>query len=266
MRKIFCSNSQTAYMALLKVAGVKDISIPANAPSWFATVPEFLGIRIKLEDVKIDFSSKSDIQNLFFESFIPNDALFVFQNRGAIIGEAKAHIVDFGDFAAIFTRDETLAKELEIFVKGGIEKGRLWNFDIKKAGIDIEAENVDIPDIEEKLEKQKEVLERFEKEFAKTPYFDILHIGNRTLKEFYPIFLKPSLYCPKEDIVRKLVEKGFEATVHYKPLYKLTLFNSKPLPVSEELYKSELSIPLCEEVIESLFETVEEYSYRSCSF
>ncbi|WP_187647442.1 hypothetical protein [Nitrosophilus labii] len=262
---VFILNSQLAFLALLRVMDIKKISIPANAPFWFATIPKFLGIDIELKDINLDFSSKSDIQNLFFESFEPKQGIIGYQNFGEVLGEFKVSLLEAENFCAVASKDEVLIKELKKFIDSGVKKGKLWNFDIETLGIDIKAKNLVMPDIK-KIEEQKEIVDFFEKAFNKSRYLDILKISSKTIKTHYPVLLKPELYCPKEDIISALIKSGFDLRVHFKPIYRLSLVGGDFLPISEEVYKAQISLPYTKEVLEPFLEILEKYSYRGCSF
>ncbi len=263
MKKIYAKSSSIAYMALLHAFGFQKVTIPAVAPTFFATVAKMMGVEVEFKDVNLDFSSDAAIVQNFFETFKPN-AKIVFQNGGEPVGEAEVCVMKEGSCIQLLIEDEDLAKRVELFLSGGVEYGRLWNYDVVDIGIKNIAKPCDFD--EEALKKSNEIVAALNEKCKNNPYFDILPIGDKTIKHEYPILLKPSLYCPKEDIYKKLQEMGIDVKVRFKPLYRMTLFKGDFLPQSEELYKAVLVLPLSIQIAEPLFEVLDEFRYRGCSF
>lgn len=263
MKKIYAKSSSVAYMALLHAFGFRKVSLPAVAPTFFATIAKIMGIEVEFKDVNLDYSSDAAVVQNFFESFTPR-AKIVFQDGGAPVGEAEVFVLKDGGCIQLLIEDEDLAKRVELFLNGGVKPGYLWNYDV----VDIGIKNIAKPCYfeEEAVQRSNEIVAFLHEKFKNNPYFDIVHIGYKTIKSEYPILLKPSLYCPKEDIYKKLLERGIDVKVRFKPLYRMSLFKADFLPQSEELYKASLILPLAKEIVEPLFEVLEEFRYRGCSF
>ena len=261
--RLFASNSHILYMALLKAFGYKKIYLNPISPTFFANVAKLLGIEIAFVDTKLDFSAEATIVHNFFESFSPK-ADIVFQNWGQSVGEAKVFVKKSEGCLVAEFKDEEIYAKTKLFLEGGIKRGRLWNYDVVALGIKDRARPCSID--ENKIAKSNEVVAFFDESFKSNSYFDTLSVGTKTLKTHYPILLKPSLYCPKEDIYQELQKRGVDVQVRFKPLYRLSLFKSEFLPVSEELYKAILLLPLDKGVVEPLFEVLQKYRYRGCSF
>ncbi|BCD60951.1 MULTISPECIES: DegT/DnrJ/EryC1/StrS family aminotransferase [unclassified Nitratiruptor] len=264
MHVLYAKNSSIIYCALLHAYGFDRLKIPAIAPTFFANIAKMMGIEISFRDVKLDFSSDADVVHNFFESFTPK-AKIVFQNWGECVGDAEVFVMKRADCVKLVIKNEKIAKKVELFLDGGVQRGRLWNYDVVDVGI----KNLRRPceeDGQQAIEESNEVVEFFEEKFRGSPYFDILKIGQKTLKTQYPILLKPSLYCPKEDIFAELREKGVHVEVRFKPLYRMSFFQGDFLPGAEELYKALLLLPMKKDVVKPLFEVLDKYRYRGCSF
>ncbi len=261
--QLYASNSQLLYMALLKAFGYETIKLSPISPTFFANVAKLLGIDIEFVDTKLDFSASATVVHNFFETFVPKSDI-VFQNWGESVGEAKVFVKKSKGCLVAEFEDEEIYEKTKLFLAGGIKRGRLWNYDVVSLGIKDRAKPCSVD--EDKIAKTNEVVAYFDEAFGGNIYFDTLKIGTKTLKTHYPILLKPSLYCPKEDIYQELQAKGVDVQVRFKPLYRMSLFQSQFLPVSEELYKAILLLPLEKNIIDPLFEVLQKYRHRGCSF
>ena len=261
--QLFASNSQLLYVALLNAFGYKKLRLSPISPTFFANVAKLLGIEIEFVDIKLDFSADANVVHNFFETFTP-EADIVFQNWGKSVGRAKVFVKKSEECLVAEFEDEEIYEKTALFLNGGIKKGRLWNYDVICVGIRDRARPCSVD--ESTIVKSNKVVAYFDEVFKGNIYFDTLSVGTKTLKTHYPILLKPSLYCPKEDIYQELQKRGVDMQVRFKPLYRLTLFQSEFLPVSEELYKAILLLPLDKSVVEPLFEVLQKYRHRGCSF
>ncbi len=260
--RLFATNSHVVYLAVLHALGLKKVRIAAFAPSFFATGAKLLGCEVELVESKIDMSCEADVVQNFYETHTPK-ARVVFQGLGESVGEAEVFVKKFGECLMIECEEE-LCEKIALFLDGGVKRGRLWNYDLVDVGIKDRGKPCKMD--EALLERQNEVVAYFEEVFAKNLYFDTLHVGRKTLKSGYPILLKPSLYCPKEDIYQELLKRGVDVQVRFKPLYKTMLLRGDSLPTTEELYKAILILPLQKEIVEPLFEVLEKYRHRGCMF
>ena len=262
---LYSKNIQILYMALLYAFGYKKIKLNPISPTFFANVARILNINIEYNDSNIDFSSSANIAHNFFETYIPK-ADIVFQNFGENVGEAKVFVKKYKNCIKAEFFDKDIFEKTELFLNGGIKRGRLWNFDVVFVGIKDISKPCEIENLDEKIEKSNKIVKYFNEKFQGNPYFDILNIGDKTYKDSYPILLKPSLYCPKEDIFQELLEKNIDVKVRFKPLYKMSIFKSKPLPTCEELYKAVLILPLKEDIADDVLKIFDKYRYRGCAF
>ena len=260
--RLFATNSQVVYLAVLQALDLKKVRIPAFVPTFFASCAKLLGCEVELVESKLDMSAEADVVHNFFETHTPK-ARVVFQGLGESVGEAEVFVKKFGECLMIEC-DDAIGQKIELFLHGGVKRGRLWNYDLVSVGIKDRGKLCEMD--AELLAHQNEVVDHFEASFAKNLYFDTLAVGRKTLKSGYPILLKPSLYCPKEDIYQELRERGVDVQVRFKPLYKTTLCMGNSLPVTEELYKAIMILPLQKEIVEPLFAVLEKYRHRGCMF
>ncbi len=263
--KLYIHNTQLLYLALLATKKPKKIRLAAHSPTFFAGVAKLLGIDIEIVETRLDFASEADVVHNFFETYKPK-AQIVFQNAGESVGEASVFVKKSERCVVAEFGDEEWFEKCRLFFAGGIKKGKLWNYDLAMFGLKSKEEPCEVEKLQEKIAASNEVVAYFEEKFANNPYFDTLSIGNKTYKTHYPILLKPSLYCPKEDIYAELKDRGIDVQVRFKPLYKLTPLQGASLPTSEELYKAIMLLPLQKDIVEPLFGVLEKYRYRGCSF
>jgi len=261
--RLYALNEAVAYLAVLRALGLSGVRILAMSPPFFGAVAKLLGISVELGDCGLDMGGEADVAHNFYETHRPK-ARVVFQGAGESVGEAEVFVKVASGCVAIETEEEELGERIALFLDGGVRRGRLWNFDLVEPGLlgRGEPRSLDL----ELLERQNETVRRFESAFGGNPYFDLPSVGSKTLKKGYPILLKPSLYCPKEEIFAALRERGVEVEVPLKPLYRTTLLAGESLPGSEELYKALLVLPLREEIIEPVLEVFERYRHRGCRF
>jgi hypothetical protein len=266
LKEIFAKDTQIAYMAILNAFGFKRLKIPAVAPTFFANIAKMLGIDVEFVDINLDMSSKeADVVSNFYETFTPKNKI-VFQSFGKVVGDGEVWVMKYKDLVKIVVKDEKIAQEIEIFLDGGVKRGRLWNYDVVSFGIKNRILKPKDLDLEEMIIQSNKVAKIFKSHFKDSIYGDFLPMGDKTLKDGAVLLLKPSLYCPKEDIYAKLKERGVDVKVRFKPLYKTTLFNSNFLPVCEEFYKAVLILPLKEQILPVVDEVLKEYKYRGCRF
>ena len=183
----------------------------------------------------------------------------------------------------VVTHDDTLAKELHTLRQQQRTKKQFWNYDIETIGFDVAMDSAtashalhSLQNLEQIQTQKDKMWSIYDEAFAKEKLFltQPLETHLQSTKEFYPIILNPELHCPKEDIFAQLQQKGINISVHYKPLYQLTLYEkytTTALPVVSDFYKSELSLPIdlgqdTKKIAQTFLEVVHRYSYRGCSF
>lgn len=176
-----------------------------------------------------------------------------------------------GEGGAIATNDEALYERAKLWRSHGIVKKRLWNSDASSFGFNFRLSDFaaalgesQLKKLDEFIAKRERIAHFYDEALRDSPYFSTLKRGegNKSTHHLYPIFLHRSLWCPKEEIFSALLERGFGVQVHYKPIHTFSLYRelypSLSLPVSEEFYLSEISIPCHQEMdLEQAREVVE---------
>ncbi len=192
-----------------------------------------------------------------------------------------------GEGGAVVTDNDVYAERLRLIRSHGIVKKKFWNSDMTTLGYNFRMSDIaaalgrsQLKKIDSFLARRNAVAAYYDARFAgetlfSTPQIPIECLSSRHL---YPLMLIPQLHCPKEDIFEALQARGIGVQVHYKPIYKNSYyeqrFGRQSLPVAEDFYRSELSIP-CHQgmtdadahyVADTVLEVVEQYRYRGCSF
>ena len=184
---------------------------------------------------------------------------------------------------AIVTNNTEFYEKAKLLRSHGIVKKELWNSDMLMLGENYRLSDVacalglsQLSRLEQFIEKRNAIAHYYDERFKNNPFFTTITIASnkRSSYHLYPILLDRSLWCSKEDIYKALHTKGLGVQVHYKPVYQYTyyktLFGEQNLPVAEEFYKAELSIP-CHQgmsmddalfVADTLFEVLE--SIKGC--
>lgn len=183
----------------------------------------------------------------------------------------------------VLTNDEQAATRLKHFREQGRKNGTLWNYDLVLRGADTKlgllAAAVALEQMEtiaSACDRRRANAERLDELFQGSTLFDRMKRPQASVPDRYSLLLTPPLYCPKEDIYNAVVEKGVEAAVCCKPLYRTTAYRDDTvrLPVTEDFYKALLQLPChhrlstaeVETVARALLESVETYGYRGCRF
>ncbi len=192
-----------------------------------------------------------------------------------------------GEGGAVLTNDEAYAEKLRRFRSHGIVKKKFWNMDMIEMGYNYRLTDIaaalglsQIKKLDIFIKKRDEIAAYYDERFKGHKLFQIIKIpeNERSARHLYPISLIPSLQCPKEDIYTVLHEKGIGVQVHYKPIHQnsfyIQLYGKQSLPVAEDFYRSELSLPCHQKmsledakfVADTFLDVLEEYSIRGCSF
>jgi UDP-4-amino-4,6-dideoxy-L-N-acetyl-beta-L-altrosamine transaminase len=192
-----------------------------------------------------------------------------------------------GEGGAVVTDNDTFAEHIRLFRSHGITKKALWNSDMSTMGYnfrmtDIAAAlgNSQLKRLDAFIERRNEIAAFYDEQFSGHRLFMPVTLpeGVRSSRHLYPVILAPELHCPKEDIFTALHQAGIGVQVHYKPIYKNSFYQKRygeqRLSVTEDFYRSELSLP-CHQgmnndetnyVAKKFLEVVESYSHRGCSF
>lgn len=174
-----------------------------------------------------------------------------------------------GDGGMLTTNDEEIYKRARAISWCGIDKSTFerngnkynWDYEVTEQGL-----KAHMNDITAVIALSK--LENLEKD----------NNYRKQLAEWYDQYLPENIKRPfrsetwhlytiqaedRDGLYDFLAEKGIGCGVHYKPLYKYSLFNAKELPVTESVFKRIISLPMQLEVKESdvkkICKLIEEY-------
>ncbi|MBU0720401.1 UDP-4-amino-4,6-dideoxy-N-acetyl-beta-L-altrosamine transaminase [bacterium] len=188
---------------------------------------------------------------------------------------------------AVLTDNEEYAKELRLIRSHGMIKKELWNSDMVRMGYNFRMTEVagslgvtQIKKLDTFIKKRNEISAYYDERFKNEKLFLTQKIssGQISSRHLYPVILAPQLHCSKEDIFKELQELGLGVQVHYKPIYQNSFYKEKfgeiSLPVANDFYRSEISIPChqqmsledAEFVADIFLKVINKYSFRGCSF
>ncbi len=198
-----------------------------------------------------------------------------------------------GEGGCVVTDNAEFAKRLRLFRSHGMVKKQLWNSDMVMLGHNFRLTEFaaalgrsQLGRLDKFLHVRDEITRYYDERFQGNKLFSTVKLEANTTssRHLYPIILSPALQCPKEDIFTELQERGLGVQVHYKPIYQNSYYIEKfgetrlypkgTTHVSDDFYRSELSIPCHQEmsmedakfVADTFLEVIEKYSYRGCSF
>jgi len=188
---------------------------------------------------------------------------------------------------AVLTDNAEFAKALRLFRSHGIEKKAFWNSDMVSMGYNLRMTEVaaalgisQLKRLDSFIDTRTKIAEYFDDRFQNSKLFLTQHIekNSRSSRHLYPILLNPELHCQKEEIFSQMQNKGLGVQVHYKPIYQNSYYKERfgeiSLPVANDFYRSEISIP-CNQtmsmedakyVADTILDIVAQYAYRGCSF
>jgi UDP-4-amino-4,6-dideoxy-L-N-acetyl-beta-L-altrosamine transaminase len=188
---------------------------------------------------------------------------------------------------AVLTDNEEWANKLRLIRSHGMIKKKFWNSDMISMGYNFRMTEVagslgitQIKKLDNFIDKRNQIASYYDERFQNEKLFITTKIEENTIssRHLYPIILNPELQCPKEDIFKELQEKGLGVQVHYKPIYQNSFYKEKfgnvSLPVANDFYLSEISIPCHQKmtledakyVADTLLEILKKYKHRGCSF
>lgn len=183
----------------------------------------------------------------------------------------------------VLTDDAEAARQLKLFRQQGYKRGVLWNYDLVQQGADCALSDLaasvalkQTQKLNEACSLRREFAQKLDASLKTNNLFDVIKRAADDILNSYPVLLTPPLYCPKEDIFGSILQKGVEAAVCYKPVYKTTAYknDSVRLEVTESFYKALLQLPChhrltspeVDTVAAALLESVDAYAYRGCRF
>ena len=188
---------------------------------------------------------------------------------------------------AILTDNEEYAKALHLFRSHGIVKKEFWSSDMISMGYNLRLTEIaaalgssQLKKLNSFIEKRNEISNYFDEIFQNEKLFltQKLEKGTVSSRHLYPIILNQEFHSLKEDIFQELQKRGLGVQVHYKPIYNNSYYREKfgnfSLPVANDFYNSEISIP-CNQtmsmedakyVADTFLDVIHKYSHKECSF
>lgn len=161
--------------------------------------------------------------------------------------------------------DDEIYRQFMIFslhgqTKDALSKTKLgsWEYDILTPGFKCNMTDVlaaiglaQMKRYSELLERRKEIILRYNKNFEGQPFECLDHYGedHKSSGHLYFVKLKNNNIDFRNHIIDKLSKKGIPTNVHYKPLplltaYKNLGFNISNYPNAYEFYINEITLPL----------------------
>lgn len=192
-----------------------------------------------------------------------------------------------GEGGAVMTDDAEYAKELKLLRSHGITKTGLYNSDMSQMGYNFRLTDFagalglsQLKKLDSFIAKRHKISEYYDKAFANQKLFLTQKLQENCVssRHLYPIILNPEFHCVKEDIFQALIDAKIGCQVHYKPIYLNSFYKQKfgefSLPVANDFYRSEISIPCHQKmsledaqyVAQTFLKILQNYRYRSCSF
>ncbi len=192
-----------------------------------------------------------------------------------------------GEGGCVVTNSDGYAAKLRLFRSHGIVKKQFYNSDMLQMGHNYRLSDFaaalgrsQLKKVDDFIAHREKIALYYDERFHNHKLFAPIKIEApiKSSRHLYPLVLSPSLHCQKEDIFKALHVKGIGVQVHYKPLYKNSfyekLYGKQSLHVSEDFYKSELSLPChqgmslkdAQYIADTFLELLEHYSHRGCSF
>lgn len=192
-----------------------------------------------------------------------------------------------GEGGAVLTDSDKWAEKLRLFRSHGMVKKELWNSDMLQIGHNFRLTEFaaalgisQLKKLDDFIDKRNKIAAYYDERFKDEKLFSIIKLEENSVssRHLYPILLTHELHCPKEDIFKELQKNGIGVQVHYKPIYQNSFYKEKfgdvSLPVANDFYKSEISIPCHQKmsledvafVADTLLEIIHKYNYRGCSF
>jgi len=187
---------------------------------------------------------------------------------------------------AVLTDNKEYAEALRLFRSHGIIKKKLWNSDMVSMGHNYRLTEVaaalgvsQLKKLDRFIAKRNEIATYFDARFKDEKLFltQKIEVNQISSRHLYPVILNPELQCPKEEIFTELQKRGLGVQVHYKPIYQNSFYIEKfgkvSLPVTNDFYLSEISIP-CNQtmsmddakyVADTFLDVIHKYTHRGCS-
>jgi UDP-4-amino-4,6-dideoxy-L-N-acetyl-beta-L-altrosamine transaminase len=260
-------------------------------PKTKAIVPvDFAGKPVEIEAIK-NIAKKHNLVLIqdashAFGSSIDNKKIGTFADMSIFSFHAIKPLTT-GEGGCITTDNAEYAQKLRLFRSHGMVKKKLWTSNMIMMGHNYRLTEFaaalghsQLKRVDGFIDRRNAIAAYYDTRFQGHKLFSTipLQAATRSSRHLYPIVLSPALQCPKEDIFAQLQNEGLGVQVHYRPIYQNSFYKEKfgevRLPVSDDFYRSEISIPCHQEmdmedakfVADTFLKIIEKYSYRGCSF
>jgi perosamine synthetase len=183
-----------------------------------------------------------------------------------------------GDGGMVTTDNEEFAKRIKRMNWVGMTKdtyersihGFSWDYDILDYGFkyhmnDITAAIgiVQLKKLDMMNQKRREIIEKYNEAFKKLTWISKIRIKDDVLISGHHYCIKIN-NGKRNDLYNHLKEKGISSSVHYKPVYLFTIFQSNPffrsvyLPQTDDAWKRTLLLPVYPDMTEQDIQRVTE--------
>ncbi|OIP53444.1 MAG: UDP-4-amino-4,6-dideoxy-N-acetyl-beta-L-altrosamine transaminase [Helicobacteraceae bacterium CG2_30_36_10] len=184
---------------------------------------------------------------------------------------------------AVLTDNDEYAKQIRLIRSHGMVKKELWNSDMVSLGHNFRMTEVaaslgftQMKKLDTFIKKRNIIAAYYDERFKNEALFLTQNIphANISSRHLYPILLSLELHANKEDIFKELLACGIGVQVHYKPIYQNSFYQEKfgefSLPMAENFYRSEISIPCHQQmsltdatfVADTLVQIVQKYAHK----
>ncbi len=169
-----------------------------------------------------------------------------------------------GEGGAVFTKDYNLYKKILVFRNNGMvkKKDKFWEYNVNNLSMNFRITDIQcalgisqLRKLDSFILKRNKIAKEYDKIFKGKKN---IIIPQRFKKIYHAYHLYPLLIdfkktrITKKGLFDKLKKKSINLQVHYVPLYHHKLFakfaNKKNLPITEEFYNREISLPIYPEL------------------
>jgi len=222
-----------------------------------------LGAKYKYESTRKEGDYQKNIKRIVMIGSCMHSEMTVFSFHPV------KHITT-GEGGAVLTNDKRFYERLLMFRNHGVIRDDFslskhdlqavgdWYYEMHCLGYNYRLTDIQaalgisqLKKLEGFVEKRREIADMYRKAFFDNPYFDTPVEKDYALSSYhlYPIRLKDGYKEKKREIFSMMRENGLGVQVHYIPVYTHPYyrglgFSALTLPVAEDFYKREISLPI----------------------
>lgn len=239
-----------------------------------ALAPLNAGFQVELVDIdpKSFCTPESDIQVMYAGNISGKSRSGIYDMAHCGGGKHKGEVscwsfhavknLPAGDGGMLTMNDPELYRRAKALSWCGIDKSTwersgkkyAWDYDIQEPGLKCHMNDItaaialcQLEELEEGNEWRRKIAEWYDEmlpEWVERPF-------RSSTWHLYTIRVPR-----RNELFDYLGENGINCGVHYKPLYKYPIFSQEPLPVTEEVFKEIISLPIHRNLTESDIEMV----------